>query len=261
MDQQEIVSEILAENELFAECFFSSDSSDGDIELLNKCSYSVVKHVRTTIRHYCTEIVPSYTEVEFFSHFRISKAVCYALIDKFTVSEIYQKILSAGNSNISAEKHFLAFLWFCGHETVSFRDVADRFDLSISSLHDIITRVSLWLSNMACDVIKWPSKEEKKHTKEYYKRISGFPSVIGAIDGTHIKIDRPKERETDYCNRNDYFSIILQGRCNEKKFIDIFIGYPGSVHDARVFQNSPLYNFLYSDDEGNYLDYLTIAIH
>lgn len=29
-----------------------------------------------------------------------------------------------------------------------------------------------------------------------------------------------------------------------KKFRDVFIGFPGSVHDARVFRNSPLYQTL-----------------
>lgn len=29
------------------------------------------------------------------------------------------------------------------------------------------------------------------------------------------------------------------------KFLDVFIGYPGSVHDARVFKNSPLRNTLH----------------
>lgn len=38
-----------------------------------------------------------------------------------------------------------------------------------------------------------------------------------------------------------YTSLILQGVCNkDKKFIDIFVGFPGSVHDSRVFRNSPV---------------------
>lgn len=40
----------------------------------------------------------------------------------------------------------------------------------------------------------------------------------------------------------------MQGICDENlNFMDVFIGYPGSVHDARVFRNSSVYrnlNFL-----------------
>jgi len=64
-------------------------------------------------------------------------------------------------------------------------------------------------------------------------------SVIGSIDGSHICIDKPSEDPVAYINRKHYFSVHMQGVVNdEKKFIDIFMGYPGSVHDARVFANS-----------------------
>lgn len=37
----------------------------------------------------------------------------------------------------------------------------------------------------------------------------------------------------------------MQGTVDHKmKFLDVFIGYPGSVHDARVFKDSPLYESL-----------------
>lgn len=37
----------------------------------------------------------------------------------------------------------------------------------------------------------------------------------------------------------------MQAVCDHKhKILDVFIGYPGSVHDSRVFRNSPLRNDL-----------------
>lgn len=41
----------------------------------------------------------------------------------------------------------------------------------------------------------------------------------------------------------------MQAVCNDKKqFIDIFVGTPGRVHDARVFRNSDLYAQLTSNN-------------
>lgn len=72
-------------------------------------------------------------------------------------------------------------------------------------------------------------------------------SFSGAIDGSHIRIDKPAEDPDSYINRKQYFSIHVQGTVDHNmKFIDIFIGYPGSVHDARVFKNSTLYNDLHN---------------
>lgn len=43
-----------------------------------------------------------------------------------------------------------------------------------------------------------------------FETASGFPGVIGAIDGTHIRINAPKENSADYINRKGYHSIHLQ---------------------------------------------------
>ncbi|KAJ8929958.1 hypothetical protein NQ314_017323 [Rhamnusium bicolor] len=51
----------------------------------------------------------------------------------------------------------------------------------------------------------------------------------------------------DYYNRKEYHSVILQAVCDDKrKFInmDVFIGSPGRMPDARMFRNSPLYERL-----------------
>ena len=51
----------------------------------------------------------------------------------------------------------------------------------------------------------------------------------------------------DYYNRKGFYSIVLQAVIDSNgKFIDIFVGYPGSTHDSRIFRNSPLYHTLSS---------------
>ena len=59
----------------------------------------------------------------------------------------------------------------------------------------------------------------------------GFPQCVGAIAGSHIPIIAPKENPVDYFNRKGYHSVILQVD-HEYMFLDIYVGWPGSVHDA-----------------------------
>lgn len=65
----------------------------------------------------------------------------------------------------------------------------------------------------------------------------------GAIDGTHIPIVSPSDNHTDYVNRKGYHSVIIQAVVDSKYlFRDTVIGWPESVHDARVLANSEIYN-------------------
>ncbi|KAL1492461.1 hypothetical protein ABEB36_010713 [Hypothenemus hampei] len=93
---------------------------------------------------------------------------------------------------------------------------------------------------MAPEIIKWPNEEEKKLSEQAFRN-KGFPNVFAAIDGTHIKIDKPTNDPDSFINRKGYYSMHMQAVCDSKmRLIDVFIGFPGSVHDSRVFMNSPL---------------------
>ena len=70
----------------------------------------------------------------------------------------------------------------------------------------------------------------------------GILNIIGPNDGCRIKISRPKCHGDDYINRKGYFSILLWVICDENvKFIDVFVGPLGRVHDARMLRHSAIY--------------------
>ncbi|XP_066596944.1 uncharacterized protein [Prorops nasuta] len=179
-------------------------------------------------------------------HFRLGRDVTYEIIRQFETSEIFRNLLNpAGKQTISAEKHIFVYLWFVGHYCCSFRDVSDRFNISISSLHKIIIRVTDFLLSISPRLIHFPNQEEKQIIKEYFLNKKGFPNVIGAIDGSHIRIDRPADDPNAYMNRKQYFSLHIQGVVNhDTKFLDVFVGFPGSVHDSRVLKESTLFGSL-----------------
>ncbi|CAF4944112.1 unnamed protein product [Pieris macdunnoughi] len=83
-----------------------------------------------------------------------------------------------------------------------------------------------------------------------FERASGFPKVIGAIDGTHIRINGPKQNHADYINRKGFHSIQLQIVCDHKTLIThCYAGHPGSVHDQRVFPLSEVADYVNYDDK------------
>ena len=72
--------------------------------------------------------------------------------------------------------------------------------------------------------------------------IGQFPGIVGAIDCTHIKVQSPSGNDAElFRNRKGYFSINVQAVCNcNMEFTNIVARWRGSVHDARIFENSVL---------------------
>ena len=84
-----------------------------------------------------------------------------------------------------------------------------------------------------------PKTEEvvEEHDWNFYNRY-GF---LNAVDGTHIKIERPVDNPTDYVDKKGNFTLNCQGTVGYNyRLIDVLIKRLGSVHDVRMFGNSAL---------------------
>lgn len=219
----------------------SSSSSDDDLLYFPLMEYLTSGNRRHRINNYL-DIVNLWTEREFKEHLRLSRRTVLHLIDEFEQSEYIPKH-TFGIRPISAKVSFLLFLWFMSN-TEPLRTISDRFDISISSVFRVIRRVENWLLTKLDDKIRWP-QENYIAVCEGFRAKRGINNIIGAIDGTAIRIQKPerfKKKAKDYCNRKKYFSITLQGVVDANmRFTNIYCGEPGSLHDARVLRRSPLY--------------------
>ncbi|XP_018358625.1 PREDICTED: putative nuclease HARBI1 [Trachymyrmex cornetzi] len=126
-----------------------------------------------------------------------------------------------------------------------FRSICDRFNVGRATALRAVRRVTRALFTIAPQFISWPSNEDAQIIMHKFEEASGFPNTIGAIDGTHIRIEAPKENAVDYINRKGYHSIQLQAVCDHRALIThCYIGHPGSVHDQRIFRQSEVATFL-----------------
>ena len=131
------------------------------------------------------------------------------------------------------------------------RSVSLKFGIGRATVFRALRRVTYALHCAAPRFIKWPRNGSAIRVIERFQQLCGFPNVIGAIDGTHIKIRAPVTDADSYINRKGFHSMNVQVICTSSGvFTHCYAGQAGSVHDARVFRNSPVARYL--EMPGNY---------
>lgn len=179
-----------------------------------------------------------YTEEEFRKRYRFTKTNARHIL------EWIEGDISAGsdrNFAVSSMNRLLLTLRFyaTGNFQITDGDLAGVHQTTVSR---IVKRVSAAIARRRGEHIVFPNRDdERKYHRRFYE-IAGFPGVIGAIDGCHIPVSCPRGNDAElFRNRKGYFSINVQGVSGASlEFINIVARWPGSTHDARIFENSNL---------------------
>lgn len=75
-----------------------------------------------------------------------------------------------------------------------------------------------------------------------FERRSGIPDIVGAIDGSHIRVAPPKCDQRSYYNRKHFYSVILSAVVDARgAFMACDVGYPGRMSDSKVLKYCKLY--------------------
>ncbi|XP_038053730.1 protein ANTAGONIST OF LIKE HETEROCHROMATIN PROTEIN 1-like [Patiria miniata] len=142
---------------------------------------------------------------------------------------------------IGVRKRIAITLWRLA-TNVEYRTIAQLFGVGISTVCNIVHQTcQAIVSVLTPKLIRLPKGEALQQIVNGFETRWGFPQCGGAIDGTHLPV-LPRGFKTDFYNRKGWFSVVLQGMIDHQyRFMNVNFGFPGSVHDTRVFANSSIF--------------------
>ncbi|CAI5483967.1 unnamed protein product [Closterium sp. Yama58-4] len=124
---------------------------------------------------------------------------------------------------------------------LTFRQLGLHFGYSYSRAQKLFTQFLDFVNRVLLE--KWviyPDFEMCQVFEREFRAEVGIPGAVGAMDGTYIHYQGQGPHCEDFRNRKKLFNIIAQLICDYSGYIyDFYVGWPGSVNDARVFQHSP----------------------
>ena len=179
-----------------------------------------------------------YSDSELHERCRFNKDGLVFIVDM--IGDSLSHPTRRSNALSPIEQVFIALRFYsCG---TFFIVDADTVNVSKATVSRCVSRVSAALKQIVHDVIRFPRNDaDLQSGKEQFFRL-GFPGAVGAIDCTHVRIQAPSSKEFCYVNRKSEHSINVQAVCSaDRKFINVVIKWPGSVHDARIWKESELY--------------------
>lgn len=143
------------------------------------------------------------------------------------------------------------YIWYVSN-TLTYRQLGNLFGITKSASWYAVRRVCKWIISIGHEFVKWPEGNKIKKNCRKFEAKKRIPGVIGAIDCSHINIKAPKINKESYFNRKQNYSLVLQAIVDaDKKFIDIYCGEPGSLHDSRIFRRSDFFKKV-STDSSNF---------
>ncbi|KAJ8926704.1 hypothetical protein NQ314_020920 [Rhamnusium bicolor] len=128
--------------------------------------------------------------------------------------------------------------------------VAEDMGVHRSTVTKTVNYVMDCITARADEWIHFPATPvEMNEAKILWRRSFQMPTVIGALDCTHVEINKPILHGDEYINRKGYDTINVQATCNTaEQFTSISAEWLGSVHDASIWRTSPIRGIVSQND-------------
>ena len=185
-------------------------------------------------------------EDKFVEFYRVSKSVFGEILEK-----IYPSILAssvAGDTIDPAKKLALTLRYLATGD--DFLTLAHLFGVGQSTVRVVISDVTKAISTHQFfrSLVQFPSTEDEffQISKGFFDMFQ-FPDCVGAVDDTHVKIQKPRVDPVSYFDYKKAYSVHLQAVCDSKTRVLFYhIGAPGRNNDGGVAEMSGFNDILRS---------------
>ena len=146
---------------------------------------------------------------------------------------------------IPIEKRVVVAIWRLATGD-SYRAVGKTSRIGKSTAVSITHDFYKGLSKISRRFIRFPKSRSKTHSamRDFKEETNcKTPQVLRAVDCTHFKILPPaNEDKKDYFSRKQCHTINTQAATGANlKILDLAMGFPGSIHDARALRKISIY--------------------
>uniref|UniRef100_A0A8C3EXX7 DDE Tnp4 domain-containing protein n=1 Tax=Chrysemys picta bellii TaxID=8478 RepID=A0A8C3EXX7_CHRPI len=189
-------------------------------------------------------VLQVWDDSQWLRNFRMRKGTYMELCD--LLSPALKRQNTRMRAALTVEKQVAIALWKLATPD-SYRSVGNQFGVGKSTVGAAVIQVARAIKDLL--ISRVVTLGNVQAIVDGFAAM-GFPNCGGAIDGTHIPILALEHQATEYINRKGYFSMLLQALVDHKgRFTNINVGWPGKLHDARVFRHSGLFRKL---EEGTF---------
>ena len=129
------------------------------------------------------------------------------------------------------------YVWTCAHQSAS-RECKDRFERSLDTVSRKVTALAEVMYRWAQTILVPADRNYPRVSQKLAEYAPWFDGCIGAIDGTHIKVEVNQEAKADFFNRKGETSINVCAIVDmDGRFTYVGAGKAGACHDMAVLRD------------------------
>ena len=192
-----------------------------------------VQHKSTA---FFTDIIPCWDGALFKQNFRVSRVTFMYLHSQLRAALDMVDFL---HRPIPADKRLAIVLWRLG-TNIEYQTVSHLFGVGIFTVCGIVHLVcNAIVHTFVTMYVKIPQGVDLDTIVNGFQQRWQFPHCAGAYRWNPHPHHCAKEQSTGLLESKQFYSILMQAVVDHRYlFRDIYIGWPGSVHNASVLANS-----------------------